>query len=481
MYKSKRGVLTLLSSVKLSFPVLAGVILCLGVSASYSLGLLPLKAVFAAIIFPFLLQLFFIRQELPLLAFIAVVFGAGYFFTGLITQGLIRGLFLALVALPLLLKLATKGTVTRSRTSLDRVLFVWLAVILIALIYGFFFRGNNTTYLLGDLYKFVEIILVFWLTSFIVKSDRELKFLVWGVLILALIFALVDSLRFFAGLYALGDVLSARVRGTAQFSSLFALILTISLILHEKKKKVRLILTFLGLAFFVSFLLSFLRTGYIAIPFALLFIFFLYSYKNGRALLVGVAKFLAWTVLLLALAGLSSLVIMRINPDIDLIGATIVRFSSLINPALDNPMGIRMLEVKSIVSEVLIRNPLLGNGLGGEYYSASEVPGGLQWSKGHYVHNNYFEFLVRTGMIGLGVFLVIAVKYLIDVTRFYLRSNNSFCQGALLGFAGIFVASSISAFSTNTFYSPFLFMTMATSYCVAYFEKRNSLAAGKDE
>ena len=46
-----------------------------------------------------------------------------------------------------------------------------LAVILIALIYGFFFRGNNTTYLLGDLYKFVEIILVFWLTSLALAID----------------------------------------------------------------------------------------------------------------------------------------------------------------------------------------------------------------------------------------------------------------------------------------------------------------------
>jgi len=190
-------------------------------------------------------------------------------------------------------------------------------------------------------------------------------------------------------------------------------------------------------------------------------------------------RFVVLVLFLLILVVSINLIFNTIGPDIDIIEASLTRFRSLIDPVSEDPMGVRMLELKSITSEVLVPSPLLGNGLGGEYYSATLVEGELEWSTKHYVHNNYFDFIIRTGILGLIVFLVLAIKYLKDAVKFYLRSKDRFYQGALLGCIGIFVSSCIIALSTSILYSPFLFMMMAITYCIARIEERKGKEAGK--
>lgn len=464
-----------LSSRKRLFLVLTGVAICLSLLIPYCLEMISLEIVFLVITVPLLLLLFFTRREAILLALIAAYFGVGYFFPDLLVQGLIRGLFLALIGVTLLLELGIKKGIRRISTPLDKLLVLWLIVVLISFIHGFYVRHNETRYLFGDMYKFLEVILVFWLTTFVVKSPRQVKFLIWGFLLMVLIFGAADSMKFFSQAYFVSNILMARVRAGAQFSSTFALILAISLILHERRTITKSILMFLSLAFFISFILAFLRTGYIAIPPTLGFILLLYFYKRGRYSLAGIAKFTVWAVFLGAFTGLFSMILTSFNPDMNLIQATQVRFGSLITPGSEDPMGVRMLEVQSIISQVLTRNPLLGNGLGGEYYGFTPVGEELKWELKHFVHNNYFDFLIRTGILGLAVFLLLVVKYLRDGIRFYLRSKSGFYSGVLLGNIGIFVGSSIIALSTSMFYSPFLFVIMGMTYCVAYLEEKTRL------
>ena len=462
------------SNRKRLFLVLTGVAICLSLTILYSLEAISLGVVFAVIVVPLLLWLFFIRQEAILLALMAAYFGAGYFFPGLLMQGLIRGLFLALIGVTLLLELGIKKGIRRISTPLDKVLVLWLIVILISFIHGFYVRHNDTGYLFGDMYKFFEVMLVFWLTTFVVKSSRQVKFLIWGFLLMVVILGVADSMKFFRQAYFASNILLARVRAGAQFSSVFGLLLAISLILHERRTMTKAILMFLSLTFFISFILTFLRTGYIAFPLTLGFILLLYCYKRGRHALAGIAKFTVWVVFLGAFTGLFSMILSSFNPDMDLIQATQARFSSLVTPGSEDPMGVRILQDQSIISQVLTRNPLFGNGLGGEYYSFSGFTGQLKWGIRHYVHINYFDFVVRTGILGLTVFFILAIKYLKDAIKFYLKSENSFYQGFLLGCIGIFVSSCIIAFSCSILYSPFLFAIMAMTYCVAYFEKKGN-------
>jgi len=466
-----------LSNRKRLFLILTGVAICLSLTTSYSLEMISLGTVFLVIVVPLLLWLFFIRQETILLALIAAYFGAGYFFPDLLVQGLIRGLFLALIGVTLLLELGIKKRIRRISTPLDKLLVLWLIVVLISFIHGFYVRHNDTGYLFGDMYKFLEVMLVFWLTTFLVKSSRQVKFLIWGFLLMILVFGAADSMKFFRQVYFASDILLARIRAGAQFSSIFALVLAISLILHERRTVTKAILMFLSLAFFVSFILAFLRTGYIALPPALGFILLLYFYKRGRYALAGIAKFTVWVVFLGAFTGLFSMILTSLNPDMDLIQATQVRLGSLVTPGPEDPMGVRMLEVRSIISQVVTRSPLVGNGLGGEYYGFTLVDGELKWGLKHFVHNNYFDFLIRTGILGLALFLLVAFKYLRDGIRFYLRSGSGFYSGVLLGSIGIFIGSSVIALSTSMFYSPFLFVIMAMTYCVAYLEEKARLRA----
>ena len=448
------------------FLVFTAVMLCLGLSISYSLGILPLEGVFLSLVLPVVFLLFLVRQEAMLLAIVAAYFGAGYLFPELLTQSLIRSALLLLMGLMLILRSGVTKTITRINTPLDKMIFLWLAVICISFFYGLY-RGNETRYLVGDLYKFVEIISVFWLTTFIVKTRRQIGFLIWGFLAVVLIFGAIDSMIFVTRASLIGSALEARVRAGAQFSSIFALVLVITSILHEKRMGIRIILTFLGFVFFFSFVISFLRTGYIALPVALMVVFLLYFYKNRARSLVGTMNFAFLLACLLLFLASFVIILVSINPNIDILRATFMRLGSLGGTTVENPLGVRMLEVKSIISGVLAKSPLIGNGLGGKYYAFIETPEGLRWNLTHYIHINYFDFLARTGILGLSVFLFIAFKYLKDAVGFYLKARDNFCQGILLGSIGIFVAIGIIALSCSIFYSPFLFLIMATTYCVA--------------
>ncbi len=460
--------------------VLAAGALCFTLISLYSVGVLPLELALIISIVPFLLWLLSAHQEGLLLIVVAAYFSAGYFSNSLIAGGLIRGLFLLIIGLVLLSRLGAKKVITRISTPLDKIILIWSVIVLFSLIYGFYFKHNESRYLIGDLYKFVEIFLIFWLTTFIIRNDRQIRFLIWGFLVVALVFGGVDSISFFGRFLLLGSALLSRVRAAAQFSSLFALILAISLILHERRTLIKTTLAILGFGFLISFLLTFLRTGYIAIPPALILIFLLYLYKNRGHTFAGMMRFVVFLLCLLILVVSANLMFNVLGLDIDIIGASLVRFNSLINPVSGEPMGVRMLELESITSQVLVPSPLLGNGLGGEYYSATLVEEELEWGMKHFVHNNYFDFIVRTGILGLIMFIVLSIKYLKDAITFYLRSKDSFYQGVLLGAIGIFVSSAIIALSTSILYSPFLFMIMAVTYCVASIEEKKGRDAGKN-
>lgn len=454
---------------------LVGVAVGLTLTVAYLLGFLSIEGVFLPFTAIFLGWLLLARPETLLLGVMIVYFGSTYLFENLMVQGLVRGISLALIGVLLVLNLGVKKRITRISTPLDHLVLLWLVVVLTSFIYGFYFQVNDLKYLTGDLYKFLEIFIAFVLVTFIVKRERQVKFLTWGFLMVALVFGAVDSALFLRLAYRVGDVILARVREASQFLSLFALVLALSLILHERKAKAKIALTFLICIFFFSFALAFLRTGYIAIPPTVAFVLLLYLGKRGKVSLRGLAKFTALAILLLASVVLLSLGLTAINPDVDIIKGTAVRFHSLIDPFTEDPISIsvRVLEVKSIVSQVLVQQPLLGKGLGGEYYAATNVPEGIEWGMKHYVHNNYFEFLVRTGIVGLAIFLVVAFKYFRDAVKIYLRSESSFHQGVVLGCLGIFVSSCIMALSASILYSPFLFMTMALVYCIAGIEEKD--------
>ena len=177
------------------FLVFTAVMLCLGLSISYSLGILPLEGVFLSLILPVVFLLFLVRQEAMLLAIVAAYFGAGYFFPELLIQSLLRGALLLSMGLMLILRSGVTKTITRVSTPLDKMVFLWLVVVFISLFYGLY-RGNETRYLIGDLYKFVEIISVFWLTTFIVRTRRQVRFLIWGFLFVVLVFGAIDLITF---------------------------------------------------------------------------------------------------------------------------------------------------------------------------------------------------------------------------------------------------------------------------------------------
>jgi len=450
--------------------VLIATILCLGISISYSLGLLPLEGVFFVLCLPFLILLFLTHREALLLTIVAVYFGVGYFFSDFLIQGLIRGFILFLICFVVLLQAGARKKIARVSTPLDRILLLWVGIISISFLYGFYFKANKAQYLVGDLYKFVEIILVFYLTTLIIKNRLQVKFFVWGFFFIVLALGTIDLLLFLFRIGTVGDVLGARIRAGAQFSSIFALIWVTALILHEKRTRPKFILSFFALVFLISFLLCFLRTGYIVIPPTLAIILFLYVYKNKNQAHSGLKNIVLLILFLLLFVVFLNLILISVNPELNIIKATFTRFFSIVDPYSGDPMGVRTQETESVIFHVFTRNPLLGSGLGGEYYTAEKIAGKIHWGMKHYVHNNYLDFLVRTGILGLFIFFVLAFKYLRDAIKFYLRAKDNFYQGVLLGCIGVFISSMMIAFSVSIFYCPFVFIAVAITYCIAYLE-----------
>lgn len=102
--------------------------------------------------------------------------------------------------------------------------------------------------------------------------------------------------------------------------------------------------------------------------------------------------------------------------------------------SLDSSASARIVSYGRAI-EVWETSPLLGKGVTGT----------------HFIDSQYFRLLAETGIIGLGVFLLILFRLLTEMRTIYKRSEDSFLKGATLGFfCGIF-ALMAHALSANTF------------------------------
>jgi len=97
-----------------------------------------------------------------------------------------------------------------------------------------------------------------------------------------------------------------------------------------------------------------------------------------------------------------------------------------------------------------IKNPLWGIGLGGEYFSPSEVDRG-EWVWTHFTHNNYVQIMLRTGFLGIGIFLAIWIGFFYHGLRIYSRLNDPKLKALTLGFLATFISASVTSLTSPLF------------------------------
>lgn len=455
--------------------VFMAIIFSIALSVAYSFEVLSLGGIIAIVILFPLLWVSFLKAETLLLIFIGAYFGFSYFTNDLIIAGILQGIFLAFIGSILFIKRTVSGKNLEFKTPLNKILFLWLIVVFLSFCYGVY-RENQTIYIFADLYKFVAGILAFWLTVAIIREKKQISFFIWGLLILFAILGIVDIVLFFSRVQAY-NLLEFRVREASQDTSIFGVMFATPLILKERKISTKLFLYSLVTIYFLSFLLAFFRTGYIALSLGLISIVFFYSHKSKSKFLTLLKTFFFMLILIVFFA--SATIFLEKNYNVNLFGATVARFGTILGYKEVGGIKERFSEMESIAFRVLAKRPILGNGLGAEYYALSMSTGALvkksavtsaHWGMKHYVHNNIFEIFLRTGLLGGFVFLTLLFRYCRNLLQFYLKTEGTFSQRVLLGIIGVLVSSLILSINNPLLLSPFIGMCAALTYSIAKIE-----------
>lgn len=289
------------------------------------------------------------------------------------------------------------------------VLMAWVGVSLISALQGLFYQ-NDWTYLVGDFYKFVKVVLVFAGAYFSFRNQDSVavdKFLRWLVLLLGALL-LYDLIRYWDEVAA-GNL--RLITTTASYGSFF---LSIQLYLMWKKQTTGFLVLNSSVIALVVLALIFSGTrALILVALVGITVFFSFEGKwiprkfwHG-VLAVATICLIAVVAWSLAPHGLS-------NP----MQATISRFQLLageLSVRHGDPywaLGSRVPELQSI-AEILVKNPgnaLFGFGMGSML--KTRVGPFMDWGETHFIHSGLGEIIYRAGIAGLAAFFWLNVSFL---------------------------------------------------------------------
>lgn len=148
------------------------------------------------------------------------------------------------------------------------------------------------------------------------------------------------------------------------------------------------------------------------------------------------------------------------------------RAQTLLTTGSDASARSRISELAAI-SGVFTESPIVGGGLGSTYQVYSRDLGRVRdWE---YTHNSYAYYALKTGLVGLGSFLLVLALGLRSIRRLALR--HPLLEGRLL-FAGL-AASMVSLLVTSLF-APWLTHYVGTAYAGVAFGTAEALCGARE-
>lgn len=347
-------------------------------------------------------------------------------------------------------------------------LLIWLGVAVLSAAYGVL-AGNDVIYIIGDFWKTVSGIFTYFLVAELVRSEQQVHAIIRVYLGLAFLICALDILTFVAHYRSTQDALQSMVRAGAQFHSMYALALIVPIWLSQRDKRRWLALCPIIFVYLLGFVISYFRTGYLVFPVAILSLCLIEIRRSPQSALRSARR--AWArsfpVLLITVSLLAvSLTVGAVRvTSANMLRALAGRLDSMSGPSVIAQTGTRLLEIESIVSGPLRKNPLLGGGLGAEVFTAEDEHGlsAIYYTDKHYIHNNYAEISLRSGLIGLVSALCAYLAYLRRGLKIHRASSNGFQRAVILGCMGVLLLSLLTALSTNTLYSPLIYVLMAAT------------------
>lgn len=431
-------------------------------------GLFSIKLEFLLILLLALIILLgAINPEIALYVIFAVIFFGFDFMPQLVVQGLIIGAGTALLTISLILRAGAQGQMERIKTPLDFLMFLWIFLVLISAGFGVVYE-NEMRYVLGDLLQFLELALFFFLTLFIFRTREQINRLWMALVTFAFISATLSLLTYLrqdpiTKAIAAGGVRERLMTNVVAFTP-FLLAMIIARLVFLKSTFSGLKLWLLGVLFLVVLLFSFTRSYWLGLVVALVFIF-----SNLKRPLKGKllrTVFLFFLIIVLAIFFVQFL-----------FGGSITSLLSLMSERLEafrdprDYVYYRFYEMMAALPQCL-RSPLWGTGLGGEYLAPSQVRG--EWEVKHYIHNNYVQIMLRTGFLGLVIFLAILGKFFGHGLRIYNSIYEPGLRGLILGFLAALASAAVISISsplyTHYAVAPFLGMLMGLVFVIEKFK-----------
>lgn len=395
----------------------------------------------------------------------------------LVTQGLVLGAGILLLIFSLILRAGAQKRLARTRTPLDMFMLFWVLVVAVSAGIGIL-RQNQMRYVLGDLLQFLELPLFFFLTLIIFRTKEQ----VYRLLICFIGLAFFSALVSFVGYLQINPISVAiaaggvrdRIGSNVVALTPFLLVLIIVQLLSFKSSTPRRKLLFLTLLsitllFLAILFFSFTRGYWLGFFVALVFIVIMVKSSFRYRILKIISIFS-----LLFLGCLFFAQFFFTGNILDLFSIVFNRLLALGDPT--NYVYHRYYEMLAAL-QTIMKSPVWGIGLGGEYFSPTPAGEG-EWIWTHHTHNNYIQIMLRTGFLGIGSFLAIWIGFFYYALRIYKRLNDSKLKALVLGFLATFIGATIISFTSPLFMhyaiTPWLAIIMGLVFVIDRLDKSPS-------
>jgi O-antigen ligase len=433
---------------------------CVWFSPLWVLGALAAGAIVVAI-----LQ----RPEIALLGLVTLT---SSFFTpetvpsidiGSRTLYLTDGVLVALLALIVLRRMA-EPNFRISRTPLDWPLLAFYSVIMLSTVVAILQGSLTLSYSLRDI-RTVNYYLAFFAVTNLVREDRQLRFLVKGLLALATIVAAVTIAQFvlggsitllpgrvetlYTGATSYGGI--TRIVSPGRSLMMVSFITTTAILVLNGFRPISL-LGFLQWALVgMAVVVTFLRSYWATLGASLLILAYLVRGQDRKRLFGWglVVLFSAVVVLLPAMDDPRSQVARLVN-------ASLVRLGTL---ASGETLQEASLQWRYVENHYALRqiasHPLLGLGLGARYrpWDPRIDYRGMLWDATRFIHNGHLAVLLASGVAGYLCLMWLSVTFLARGFRYWRRLASPEMRGIVLGFVLTYLAVVFGAVVNSSFLS----------------------------
>jgi len=308
----------------------------------------------------------------------------------------------------------------------DYILFIFFGVALFSLIPAIL-NGNDLFKWFRELFPFTILMLYYPIRESI-KSRKIIALYFAAFIILGLVISINNAVNYKTMMLEVTKdwQIMAYRQPFSESILLASFLLCFSSLIYNRNIFLRILFALLSIVFAVSLAFSFSRGYWLSAILGILILFIILEFRTKIKIIA--------IVLSLLLLFIGSFYILFEDMTINIIKSISERFATIENISEDISVMNRLEEYKALTS-VIVKNPILGYGLGAEFYYYNII--NVQDFKSWYTHNAYLYLIFKLGLLGFITFFWFYFSHIYTGIKAFLISNNRFHKSVLLGIISI--------------------------------------------